>query len=265
MHKSFTDSIAASPERSSWQWPGMISRSIEKKRLQYRAGKYRYKEDRGGIAYILDTVTENNIVFDIGAHKAGYLYYFLTQLGHSGKVYAFEPQSVLYHYLCRLRQLFDWENVTIESFAVSDQPGTAMLSIPYNHGRSTSPCATIIESNMSFRIQSSEQVRTISIDEYCRIHSIIPGFLKVDVEGNELRVFRGAENILRTYKPRILFECETRFVGEERMQQTFSFLQQAGYSGYFIEGSSIRPIKEFDHDVHQDLSGKLYCNNFIFE
>lgn len=265
MQEQYTDSIAVAPSRSFWQLPDMLGRSIEKTRLRYRAEKYRYKEDRGGIAYILDTVMKDNTVFDIGAHKAGYLYYFLAQLGNSGRVYAFEPQSVLYRYLCRLKQLFGWANVAVESFAISDRPGAAMLSIPYNHGRPTSPCATIIESNMSFRIQSSEQVRTISIDEYCRIHNIIPGFLKVDVEGNELLVFRGAENILRTYKPRILFECETRFVGEQRMLETFTLLQQAGYCGYFIEGSRIRPIEKFDHSIHQDVSRKLYCNNFIFE
>jgi FkbM family methyltransferase len=257
--------MTIAPARSSWQLPDILKQSIEKTRLRYRAGKYRHKEDRGGISYILDTVNENNIVFDIGAHKAGYLYYFLSRLGNTGKAYAFEPQSVLYQYLYKLKQLFNWDNVTVESFAVSDQPGTAMLSIPYNHGKPTSPCATIIESNMPFRLQHSELVSTIAIDEYCRIYNIIPGFLKVDVEGNELRVFKGAEKILRTCKPRILFECETRFVGETRMLETFAFLKQTGYTGYFIEGTGIRPIETFDPGKHQDISGKLYCNNFIFE
>jgi FkbM family methyltransferase len=265
MQNPITDSITIAPARNSWHLPGILKHSLEKTKLRYRAEKYRYKEDRGGISYILDTVTEHTVVFDIGAHKAGYLYYFLSRLGNTGKVYAFEPQSVLYHYLHKLKQLFNWDNVTVESFAVSDQPGTAMLSIPYNHGKPTSPCATIIESNMVFRIQHSELVSTIPIDEYCRIYNIVPKFLKVDVEGNEFRVFKGAERILQTCKPRILFECETRFVGEERMLETFAFLKQTGYTGYFIEGMSIRPIEKFDPGKHQDLSGRSYCNNFIFE
>lgn len=243
----------------------MMIRSLEKIKLQQRAEKYQYKEDRGGIAYIRRSVKKGDIVFDIGAHKAGYLYFFLEQLGDTGAVFAFEPQSVLHKYLLKLKKLFSWQNVTVESFAVSHQPGTAFLYIPYNSGRRSSPCATIIESHMPFKYQSREQVSTISIDAYCRQHKIIPGFLKVDVEGNELAVFMGAKEILQTCKPKILFECEARFVGEKKLFQTFQFLQEYGYNGYFMMGDDIRPLSEFNVSQHQDLSGSTYCNNFIFE
>ncbi len=243
----------------------MIARPFEKIKLQHRAEKYQYKEDRGGIAYIRRTVGRGDIVFDIGAHKAGYLYFFLEQLGQTGKVIAFEPQSILYKYLSRLKKILGWENVVIEAAAVSAESGTATLCVPYNSGRPSSPCATIIESHMPFRFQAKEEVKTVSIDDYCRRYAISPDFLKIDVEGNELSVLKGAQQILRTAKPKILFECEARFVGEERVLETFQFLQQAGYQGYFIMGEDIHPIEAFDIHYHQDLSTGMYCNNFIFE
>jgi FkbM family methyltransferase len=245
--------------------PDLIAKPLEKIKLQHRAEKYQFKEDKGGIAYIRRNVKRGDTVFDIGAHKAGYLYFFLEQLGTTGKVYAFEPQSVLYKYLSKLKQLFAWDNVTLESAAVSDMPGTALLCIPFNNGRHSSPCATIIESNMFFNYQLKEEVKTIPLDEYCKHLNIVPDFIKVDVEGNESSVFRGAEKILRKYRPKILFESEARFVGEENVMETFDFLQHLGYKGNFIMNDAIHPIGDFDISYHQDLSAKSYCNNFIFE
>jgi FkbM family methyltransferase len=238
---------------------------LEKLKLQHRAKKYQYREDRGGIAYIKKTVNKTDTVFDIGAHKAGYLHFFREQLGDTGKIFAFEPQSKLYHYLQKLKQLFAWENVIIESLAVSDQPGTAMLCIPYNHGKNSSPCATLIESHMDFTFQSREQVRTTSIDDYCNLLDIRPDFLKVDVEGNEWSVFKGAADILNSCRPRILFECEARFIGEKNVYEVFQFLQSLGYKGYFIKGDNIQPIAQFTVSTHQNMHTGIYCNNFIFE
>jgi precorrin-6B methylase 2 len=72
---------------------------IEGIKLKLRANKYKNENDIGGIAYINAVITKGQTVFDIGAHKAGYLYFMLKQVGDNGKVYAFEPQSNLYQYI----------------------------------------------------------------------------------------------------------------------------------------------------------------------
>ena len=46
---------------------------IERIKLQLRANKYRYKDDIGGVDFILQTIKEGQTVLDIGAHKGGYL------------------------------------------------------------------------------------------------------------------------------------------------------------------------------------------------
>jgi FkbM family methyltransferase len=265
MQTQLVDTLAfeETPKLSSIQH--LLLQKWERIKLHRRARKYQRKEDRGGIAYIQNTIKKGDTVFDIGAHKAGYLYFFLSQLEHSGSIIAFEPQPVLYKYLLTLKQLFNWQNVRIESFAVSDKAGKALLYIPYNHGRPSSPCATITENRLPFEYQLTEEVTTISIDAYCRQHNTVPDFLKVDVEGNELLVFQGAKEILQSRKPPILFECEKRFVGTETMMQTFDFLMGLGYQGYFIMGDKTFPLSEFDPAKHQDMNGPMYCNNFIFQ
>lgn len=245
--------------------PLMAKKMVEQIRLQLRAEKYRDKEDRGGIAYILSSVKKGDAVFDIGAHKGGYLYFLQQQVGENGTVFAFEPQAVLHNYLTELKSLLNWANVRVEKDAVSGHSGKAILCIPYNNGKKSSPCATIIHSHMDFDFSKKEEVDTVTLDDYCHKHRVRPDFLKVDVEGNELSVFEGAKEILVSYKPKILFECEARFVGAEKVNETFLFLQNLGYRGYFIEGRKCRPISEFSLSQHQNSLSCNYCNNFIFE
>ena len=89
---------------------------IETIKLLHRAFKYS-KSDKGEIAYIKSAIKKGDTVFDIGAHKAGYLYFILNQVGAQGKVIGFEPQTFLFKYLTKIKALFKWENVNIENLA----------------------------------------------------------------------------------------------------------------------------------------------------
>jgi len=111
----------------------------------------------------------------------------------------------------------------------------------------------------------TEEVQTETLDSYCKKHNIKPDFLKIDVEGNELNVFIGGIETLKKYRPKILFECEERHVGKEKVLKTFSFLEKMGYKGQFIAGDKILPLSIFDFAIHQNREIKPYCNNFIFE
>ena len=97
------------------------------------------------------------------------------------------------------------------------------------------------------------------------------GFLKVDVEGFELQVFRGAEQILEQHAPVILFECETRHLTEHTITDVFAFLLDRGYTGSFFSPDGLRPVEEFNAEVHQrHVPGRFwnaagYCNNFLFK
>ena len=239
---------------------------IEKLRLILRANKYK-KSDKGEIAYIKSAINNGDTVFDIGAHKAGYLYYILKQVGEKGKVVGFEPQTYLFHYLVKIKQLFQWKNVTIENVALSNTTGHSNLYFPTDAaGKSSSPSATIMEHNNDAAFTSIEQVSIATLDEYCKQHYLIPQFLKIDVEGNELNVFKGAAGTLTKYKPKIIVEIEARHIGQEKVIETIEFLQSLGYQGKIIDGYNYIPLAQFTFEKYQNLNNKKgYCNNFIFE
>jgi FkbM family methyltransferase len=244
----------------------IIRKIIEKQKLRIRANRYKNKLDRGGIAYLLSAVSNGQTVIDIGAHKAGYLYWMIKQTGVTGMVYSFEPQRRLYDYIQNVKTIHQWDNLIVENIALSDKTGIATLYIPGKPGRHSSPGATIVEKKRDRFEGSTENVETQSLDTYCAKYDLRPEFIKIDVEGNELRVFQGSINTLKVHKPKILVEIESRHAGEDQALETFRFMESLGYTGHFIHGSAHRTLQSFSFGRYQNLQDqKNYCNNFIFE
>lgn len=239
---------------------------IDRIKLFWRARKYQVKTDPGGIAYLISALSPGQTVMDIGAHKGGYLHFMRKAVGPQGHVVAFEPQFKLHDYLAGMKFKCRWDNVTLERIALSDTSGTAELFIPGNtvsEGSSPGASIALVGDPATGR---TETVATMTLDDYVTKFDIAPALLKIDVEGNELAVFRGGEQTLRRLRPKILVEIEARHVGRDQAEQTFRFLTDLGYSGRFIEGRDLRPLDKFDFDVHQVPGGKRwYCNNFVFE
>jgi FkbM family methyltransferase len=133
------------------------------------------------------------IVFDIGAN-VGFFTLLASQLvGPTGRVVAFEPFPAALRHLRRHLALNDVRNVTVVEAAVSASPGTA-------HFRSHE------ELTMGRLSESGElAVDVVSLDDLCQRDKIpVPGVIKIDVEGEELNILRGAERILRERRPLIL-------------------------------------------------------------
>jgi Methyltransferase FkbM domain len=99
-------------------------------------------------------------------------------------------------------------------------------------------------------------------------------FIKCDVEGHELAVFRGGEATLRRLQPTVLVEIEQRHVGAD-FEATCVYLEGLGYSGYAVSRDGLRPATEFDVGRDQlailereSASGwsmpRAYIGDFVF-
>lgn len=182
-------------------------------------------------------------------------------------MYAFEPQSNLFNYIKKLKALFNWDNVTLEHLALNNIAGQAQLYLPTDEAdKTSSPGATIAANEDDINFTSLEKVTTSTLDTYCAVHNCKPNFLKIDVEGNELNIFKGGVETLTKHKPKIIVEIESRHIGKEKVIETIQFLESMGYKGRFVKGASYLPISAFDFNIYQNRADKKnYCNNFIFE
>jgi len=228
-------------------------------KLFHRAWRYRYQADKGGIRFLMEHLHKGDTALDIGAHKGGYTYWMRKSVGSNGKVIAFEPQI---KGATLLKKLFP-SNVKVEHLAVSDTQGKMELFVQ-TQSYDISFEASL---NNQYKDAHKELVDVITLDEYCRKHNVSPQFIKIDVEGNEQRVLKGAINTLTRFKPSLLMECEVRHIGENEMKTIFGELDNMGYDGFFFFDGRVLPINEFRVDIHQDIScisKYRYANNFGF-
>lgn len=240
---------------------------IENIRLLHRASWYRYSAAKSSITYINSSVKEGQTVMDVGANKAGYLYFLLKQIGSTGKAIAFEPQTTLYRYISQMKDLFGWNNLTIEHLVVSDEDGVAILYIPSGKTKSKLHYgATILDHKLRPDEFTIEGVNSETLDAYCEKNKLRPDFIKINVEGNELKVLEGGIDTLKACRPKLLVEIDTRYIGEAMVQETFRFMNWIRYKGYFLQGINKIPLHLFSFDKHQNPNNpENYCNQFVFE
>ncbi len=227
--------------------------------LLWRAWRYRLRLDPAEIGYLLEHVSPGDWVVDVGSHKGAYTYWLQRSVGPAGKVFAFEPQPALADYLRKALAACGVRHVVVENLGVSDRCGDAVLALPPGH----STCGATLEERSDSR--STSTVRTTTLDTYFESQdSHRVGFLKCDVEGHELSVFKGAIRILRDHRPLLMFECEGRHNTKRSVSDVFAFLEDLGYQGWFFWDRAPTPVSEFRPQVQQVPGRTPYINNFVF-
>jgi FkbM family methyltransferase len=235
-------------------------------RFLYRALKARYRGERHELSAALSSIRQGDLAVDVGANKGAYLYWLRKAVGPAGRVFAFEPQLRLALYLRSICSRMNWRNVIVRDCALSDSPGRRTLHVP---GTGDSPGASLEAAILATSDCRSEPCETDTLDNQLDGEGPV-ALLKVDVEGHELRVFRGAAQTLARFGPVLLFECEERHLTEHSLNDVFAFLAGLGYSGSFFSPEGLLPLDRFDPAIHQrQAPGRFweapgYCNNFFF-
>lgn len=236
-----------------------------KPRFLYRAFKARYRGERKEIAEVLAALSPGEVAVDAGAHKGAYTYWMRRAVGERGRVFAFEPQPRLAAYLMRVNAAMRWANVSVRECALSDAAGSATLHVP----RLGSSQGASLSEGAPGQGEEAVLVRLATLDAELQGAGRV-ALLKVDVEGHELAVFRGAAGILARDAPVVLFECERRHFGSHSIDDVFAHLRGLGYEGHFFGPRALQPLSEFDPEIHQRRApGRFweapgYCNNFLF-
>lgn len=208
-------------------------------------------------------LSPGDVVVDAGAYKGGYTYWMRRHVGTSGQVFAFEPQPELAEFVRRAMEAFSWSNVHVEQAGLSARRGEGTLHVP---NARPSQRASLGEASTAGSVRSYK-VRLESLDEFltkycqdCRV-----ALIKCDVEGHEFDVFRGAERVLKSDRPSLLFECEARHRRGGLVDDVFEYLQLLGYRGSFFWAGKLRDVRDFDVAEHQVEGRRPYANNFLFE
>ncbi len=191
------------------------------------------------IALLPRFVHTGDTVVDVGANHGMYAYHLSQLVGPTGRVNAFEPLSTNLQILRHTIKSLGLDNVTVRPQGCGENNEWVEFYVPVEGGVPQFAQARPGISGEHFNC------------EIVRMEDVIKTqvtFIKIDVEGAELFVLRGAERILHESRPTILFEASgaTREFGYEQ-DAVFDFLREHGYkffSGGF-KGKPLEPREQF--------------------
>lgn len=183
---------------------------------------------------------------DVGANIGWYSSIFAGAVasrgGRIGKVFAVEPFPDNLKRLERLKELLPLPGIlTIIQGVCSNKDGTAPLFLNRFH-----PGHTLVEevSQGSAFTGQSITVQTITLDTIAREHKINRiDFLKIDVEGAELRVVQGAKEILGSVSNIMV---EVTDIGGERANALHDILITSRFAAFISRHSKLHPFKPSD-------------------
>lgn len=224
---------------------------------------------RGLIAYHLRTQSPNcepelwlvpqlvdrtGSAVDIGANEG----YWSLQLARYAKhVHAFEPNPIC---LAQLQRVLP-EDVTLHAVALSDSSGTKKLRFdPDNTGIGTIETRNPLTDNKGIKQIETKDVTTTCLDDFA-LNDV--ALIKVDVEGHEEAVLRGAAATLERNRPTVICEIEERHNegGLARIRALFAGL---GYRECALDGGRLRTLKDIEAGGKRKLGFAGGVNNFIF-
>lgn len=198
-------------------------------------------QDRPIHRWIVKNARPDWVAFDIGMNFG----YFTCLLASICKdVHGFEPVGWLAGRARANASLNAFANVTINELALSDRTGTAQLNLPDPDHCNWGTSSLVHKSSSATAVVD---VPLETLDNYCAAHGITRlDFMKVDVEGAEHLVFRGAKETLTRLRPTIIFEYNT-----ESGPEAYSLLENLGYRFFDVEG---RPLPLHEARLHDVLA-----------
>jgi len=200
------------------------------------------------------------VVFDVGANIGDYSLLVQRYLPHA-QVHAFEPASSTFHELQRhLAGAQSDHNIKPHNLGLSDVERTLELYSYSVEGEEVSLLASIDRRQptqvVDVKASASEQIQVTTIDRFCEAEGIERiDFLKLDVEGHELAVLRGADRLLAG---RLVFMIQFEFGPANIYSRTYFFdfwsLLSADYDLYRIVPGGIVPIRYYGEHLEVFLT-----------
>lgn len=154
-------------------------------------------------------------VVDVGANIGAHTLMYARQVGATGRVYAFEPQRVVFQTLCANMALNSIGNTECFQMAVSNEPGS--INIPDFRYDIEGNFGGVELEKFS---QAGIKTPVVTLDDFLDVPKL--KFIKIDVEGMETGVIRGAKQTIEKHTPLLYVENDRTQHSKELIEEIAS-------------------------------------------
>ena len=169
-------------------------------------------------------VTPGDRCVDVGANVGVHTVRLARLVGPEGEVIAIEPDPDVVQRTSRNIALNGVANVRVISAAASERAGETRLfrPSPWDTNRAR---ASLLHHPYLTGITTT--VPVVTVDDVCGGRSV--SLIKIDVEGHEAAVVRGAADTIAQYAPSVIFEYAPELLEDAVAQTPFGWLADSGY------------------------------------
>jgi FkbM family methyltransferase len=207
--------------------------------------------------FIKQLTKPGDIVFECGTHHGLSAMLLSKWVGTEGKIVTFEINQ---HNAAIARQnieLNNIKNVILEEKGLGSHKSSQKI---FNKSNSSVTPANIISLGwLKNFIYGTNEVEIISLDDYVATQSTLPTFIKIDVEGYESEVLKGATKILKTL-PKLEIEIHTEILSRYNtsVKEIFELINIESYQTW-VQWSDEEEPQPFDLQQKIDRRVHLFA------
>jgi FkbM family methyltransferase len=201
-----------------------------------------YAQGRKELAAFLKQLRPGDVLYDIGGFHGVYSAASKLKMADAISIQVFEPLKPNCEAIARICALNDFAGVEIVPLAVGE-------------GAEISGNVNSRDGMLRFGDQAAQvetKFQSVSLDQFISRSAAPPSIMKIDVEGYEWAVLRGAQQCLQKYRPRLWLEVHPNFLrGQGKSpEDLLGWLKQIGYSLSFF----------CDHELpHHEIAFHVWC------
>jgi FkbM family methyltransferase len=209
------------------------------------------------IKKIIDFSQLGNTYVEVGANYGDFALQVTSKIGSNGQIYAFEPGRTLFQCFDMSIKLNDIPNIVLENSAVSDKE----QEIIFLENKKISLASGIAtEEN-----DHTQKSISITLDSYFKDKEASIDVLRLDAEGSECKVLRGAEGIIKSSPNiRLFIEWQLEFLSKheskDSMKKCLSSLTDKGF--IFLD---ILEVKDGCNYLNYQISEDIILGSYMVE
>lgn len=217
--------------------------------------------------FFIKNFRNKKVFFDVGAHIGFYALLASRLMGDMGKTFAFEASPETFHFLKMNTQ--GKKNIFTLNNAISDKEEELTFyefNLYYCESNTLNPDIFQKQDWSKSATRKEVKIDAISLDYFSQDNAVLPDIIKIDVEGAELSVIKGAIQMIEKNHPLIIMEyLNDKCVESTQYREAMDLILSLGYKLYLIDdGGDL--ISSLNPCLISDRTGEASDNLvFIYE
>lgn len=180
------------------------------------------------------------VIFDIGANSGCYSIFYATKYKNS-KIYSFEPVKMIYHKLRKNLHMNKIKNIKSYNFGFFDKKMKTKIGLPSNKksNRVNNKKNYMVNDGFYsiFEKRNPQQIELKTFDNFIKKNLIKKiSFIKIDTEGSEYQILKGAQYSIKKFRPIVQFEYNhvTKKLNKNKIKDYMKFFKNLNYKKFYL-------------------------------